>query len=75
MDGGGGEKPFSTGALSVIDGLCQRWGVGPDTVLAQDAGVVIGILTAIDEVSGAEQLLTDEEQMMRDLAAHMEILE
>ena len=45
----------------MIDGLCKRWGCPPSAVLAEDATLVMAMLTAI---KGGEQApeQTDDEQ-------------
>ena len=52
--------------MRLVDALAQRWHVSPSTVLAENAGLVMGILGAIGEDS-AEAPPPSEDDLMRGL--------
>ena len=54
----------------MIDFLCQRWGCPPSAVLAEDAGLVMGIVAAIKDTpdSGEPVPFDPEREMLRSLA-------
>lgn len=59
----GDERPFSQGELRLVDGLAQRWHISPGAVLAEDVGLVMGIIDAVGEQPVE---LPSEDDMMRD---------
>ena len=66
MGQGDDDKPFSRGELRLVDALAQRWSVTPSMVLAEDAGLVMGILGVIGD-SAAESPPPSEDDLMRGL--------
>ena len=52
--------------------LCERWGQTPSAILAEDAGLLLGVLSASGEE--AEEPVSPEDMMYAKLAARSESL-
>ena len=56
-----------------MDALAQRWHISPSTVLAEDAGLVMGILGAIGEDSTEAPPPSEEDLMHGLLVNHSKV--
>ena len=70
MDGGGEGEPFSRDELRLVDGLCQRWGQPPSAILAEPAGLILGMLAVMGDDGGAAagpvEAMPTEDDLMRE---------
>jgi len=48
-------KPAELIEAELVDGLCQRWGVPPSVILAEDAGYVLRMLAILAEAKPPEK--------------------